>query len=402
MLPSILTRAAKSLGLIFASSFVVTSTIGPAAASPAMNGLASNTPMPVSAVVGPPLHGPLRPMPAYRNATNVHYAPMPDSQIDAHISPLLPPRERALMRSIMLQLPNDERYNVVYTDLQNVMHVNDPKLLQFVRVYHADPQDPGIGVGNDGSRTVLAPLPKPLAYSCSNPPGDTNGGFREIFSTCGTPYALGHAYLPCKANNQIFLNNPGNEVPYIYEGGFSGSGDPIDGGMQYSYAYDNWAIFMAGDHGQSGINPRYQCNQTVSMEFYVASPTLLAVDVSGYVGGVYQNYTETYQVQSFTGWSPKCPGCIVKRITSLAQNGFGFPNLSTGSYIGIDVNNNPTVNWSNALVGYWNGQFPPRYNVTSWTGLYTGGYKNYPNDGSKVRVIFYNPANEIDGIWLHS
>lgn len=366
-------------------------------------GLVSGSPAFAASVSGPTNHKVSGPIPNYRDASSVQLAPIPDSQIDLHISRALPLRERQLMHSVMMQILPTTRYNVVYYDLQGIVHVNDPNLLRSVKTYQRSPVDARIGIAADGSTIPLssgvAPSTSP-AYSCTQPPGSFSGGFRAVYSVCNVPYALSYVYLPCKSSGDIFLNYPANEAAYAYEGGFSSTGDAVDAGMQHNWYSDNWAIFFNGDHGIATFNPRFQCNETVPIEFYPASPTLLAVDSTGYTSSGYGTVTETYAVSQLAGWSPQCSRCVVKRITSLAQK--GFLNLSDGSYNGIDLNGNPVVRWSNSYVGFWQGKYPVKYSIYSWTGNYTGSYFNYPNDSTKVRVIYSNPGNETDGIWLHS
>ena len=61
----------------------------------------------------------------------------------------------------------------------------------------------------------------------------------------------------------------------------------------------------------------------------------------------------------------------------------------------------PQVYWSNACVGFWTGR-SAAYNAYSWTSAYAGGFRTYPNDSSRMFVIFYDHADEVDGIDLHS
>ncbi len=146
---------------------------------------------------------------------------------------------------------------------------------------------------------------------------------------------------------------------------------------------------------------RYQCNQTVRMEYYPVNSQMVAIDATGYTtNGTFMNITQTYGVKTTDGWSPYCQACVVKRVVSLAQN--GFLNFADGSYAGIDVYSNPLVGWSNSYVGYWNGQMPARYNVDVWSNSYTGGYYSYPADSSRIIVRYVNGGVETDGIDYHS
>jgi len=138
------------------------------------------------------------------------------------------------------------------------------------------------------------------------------------------------------------------------------------------------------------------------MEFYPVNLQMVAVDASGYTTSRgFQNITQTYGLNSSDGWSPYCQACVVKRVTSLAQN--GFLNFRDGSWAGINTNTNPVIAWSNSYLGYWNGQTPARYNVSTWGNINTGGYYNYPSgDPSRILVNFINGGNETDGIYYHS
>lgn len=359
---------------------------------------------PAPGLVPQPHVGPSHSAPPYRDATGVTRAPVTDAQIDQHISSALPPEDRAVIHGVMLQLPYNERYNVIYYATNGKIYANEPALLRGAKVYQPTAGNPRIGVAADGTRVTLAPTQSvpSASYNCASPPNsNSTGAYRGVYSICSTPYDLSQAYLPCRSEGEINLVYPNNEVVYEYLGGFSSSGNAIDAGMQHSWTYDNWTLFVRGSRGQLSNPTRYQCNQTVSMEFYPASPTLVAGDVSGYTtSGSYLNVTQTYQVQPSEFWSPSCKYCLVKRITSLAQS--GFLNFKDGSYAGIDIYTNPRIAWLNSLVGYWNGQYPARFNVQTWSNTYTGAYYSYPsNDPSRIIVNFVNGGNETDGIYLH-
>ncbi|MBC5799912.1 MAG: hypothetical protein GIW94_08070 [Candidatus Eremiobacteraeota bacterium] len=343
-------------------------------------------------------------VPPYRAVPDISLPPISDSQIDQHISQALPQGERALMRTIMLQLPENKRYDVIYYALDGTVHANYPALLKTTVVYQPSKFDYRQGIGSDGSSIVLAPttsIPKAL-YSCSNVPQSTStGGYREVASVCNTPYEFTHVFLPCNSNNEIYLHYPLSEGVYIYGGGFSGNGNAVDAGMQFSNTYDDWALFVSVNKHQVSNYTRFQCNQTVSLEFYPLSSQTLVLYGTGYTdSGQFMQISQTYAVSASQGWSDSCGGCVVKRVTSLAQN--NFLNFKDGSFAGIDVYANPLIAWSNSLVGYWNGRYPPLYNAATWTNYYTGGYYSYPsNDPSRVIVNFVNGGQETDGLFYH-
>jgi len=343
------------------------------------------------------------PIPAYRDARGLHLPPITDGQIDAHISPTLSPADRAVIRNVMLQLPDDHRYNVIYYALDGKVYANNPALLKTVKAYLPSFSDQRTGVARDGSTIPLAPMAtvRPNAYNCAAPPGSYTGGFREVYSRCNTPYDLATVYLPCASNGDIHFSYPNSETAYIYMGGFSGAGYAIDAGMQFSNKYNDWALFIRQGLKQNSNYTRYQCNQTIQLEFHPVSTTLLADDVLGYQdNGSFLRITQTFDVPASEFWSPSCPSCIVKRVSSLAQN--GFLNVTDGSYVGIDVYTNPLIAWANADVGYWTGTYPARYNLFRWTSAYTGGYQSYPADPSRIIVRFFDSGQETDGIYLHS
>ncbi len=347
----------------------------------------------------------MRSAPPYRVVpTFFRLPPISDADVDGHISRALPANERKLMRAIMLQLPPHERYNVIYHAVDGTLHANKPALLDDVRVYQPSAGDSRKGVSVSGDTITLAPtmsIPASI-YNCRNVPQSTStGGYREVASICGTPYDYSGVYLPCRTTGDIYLHYPNNEGPYIYLGGFSTNGNAIDAGLQYGYKYDDWALFVRGSYGQVSNFTRFQCNQRITMEFYPVNLQMVAVDASGYTTSRgFQNITQTYGLNSSDGWSPYCQACVVKRVTSLAQN--GFLNFRDGSWAGINTNTNPVIAWSNSYLGYWNGQTPARYNVSTWGNINTGGYYNYPSgDPSRILVNFINGGNETDGIYYH-
>src|SRR5579864_8131684 len=62
-----------------------------------------------------------------------------DPTILSHISPALPPSERAFMYGVLAKLPPRFRWNVYDLERDGTVHVNDPALLPNVRVVRAVP-----------------------------------------------------------------------------------------------------------------------------------------------------------------------------------------------------------------------------------------------------------------------
>ena len=213
--------------------------------------------------------------------------------------------------------------------------------------------------------------------------------------------------VPC---NSASMNN--GDTPYVYTGGWGDSGDAVDAGYQFSPT-NNWLTAFVKEQGQGQMNVmpnvNYVCGQEQLYTFSSGSGQIgLSVGGETSTGG----YTGSYiyiSVNDLDNWSGTCTGCVVKRMTSIAQ---ASEDLSDGSTFGATAGVQPSIYWSGSYVGI--GTIDPCYESMApycesrsadWSAdwsAYFGGDQDYPDDGTKVLVNQIDDDTEYDGITLHS
>lgn len=202
--------------------------------------------------------------------------------------------------------------------------------------------------------------------------------------------------IPCGPSN---IPTVGVETGNVYSGGWSPSGNSVDGGFQYSPTYDNWALFVK-EQGQNQVDAstaRYDCGQDIFLQFYPSSPGNVTAAANGYVSGVLQQLSVTAAATS--DWTPEGTNVVLKRMTTIAQTTQTF---NDGTYFEYDlINAVPMAHWYNSRLGYYSDSslsWPDQV----WDAASTGGYQSWPDDSTRIIVNYVNSSEETDGLDLHS
>jgi hypothetical protein len=107
------------------------------------------------------------------------------------------------------------------------------------------------------------------------------------------------------------------------------------------------------------------------------------------------------------GVTTACSRCSVSQVTSIAQNGIITYGLD-GSYFGVDLNGNDTIQWLQVAFGEWSSACAPGASVCPFVSsanpfVYYGGPQYYPNEDisqSNVAPTGYGPYETYSGIDL--
>ncbi len=244
----------------------------------------------------------------------------------------------------------------------------------------------------------------PYDYHGGLNPG--TGPYRRVYST-NKPYSSSVNYAFEAAQVSITCNNGPialHDQGYEYMGGWgAGNGYAIDAGLAYDLnqpqgstdAYTPFIKINGGGIQSQGYTFLYSSpsQHNPGGNFHIpcsSGPAALGYTVQaafdafgnkiGYqqvvsaavpFAGTYEGYVVV--VAGFAdndgGFSPACTGCVLKRMTSIAQ---GSQNLNSGSTF--------KAAWSNAQIECG---FDPTcglgdYNLTNWTSTVTQGCQEYP------------------------
>lgn len=325
-------------------------------------------------------------------------APIPDGDIDRHIDATMPPDDRAVIRKIMLRLAPTQRQNVIYYALNGRIYSNRLELLAYAKDYHRIPGTRNQYLTEHGSVAMQEFGPKPTDFSLGaspilgTPPGNGNSGpFRRVYSRPGYSVSNASVYVPCY-NYNIHVGNSGN----VYTGGWSNYGAAADAGFELNTFGGYYTAFMLTSSWKAS-NIRFGCGQNLGMTFFVLDPGDLELAASGYdIYGTYGTATIVSQVPSNEGWTIQGTGCVLKRMTTIAQRS---QNFYDGEYYVVNSNLQPLAYWSNATLEYYSNAYQ-QYILVGWNQTSTGGFQDWPADQSKIRVIYVNQGTEYDGIYL--
>jgi hypothetical protein len=224
----------------------------------------------------------------------------------------------------------------------------------------------------------------------------------------------------------------------IYFGGWGSIGYSVDAGLQHTLPVsgaDQYQMFIslsgqylnsASDFYHNNPFPHIPCGTQTTMHFGVFQDSngylMLELTASNYA----MAYEDTLNSLGPWGWTPVCTGCVLKRMTSIAQ---APEDLSDGSSFGpvtwqssnviCDVGSQGCTVQGNQVAA--SQGFPEPYNASPWSYPVIGGCMEYPqwnptgapppypsdcsgqpNNGQTyaVRVNWQDAANETDQITL--
>ncbi len=381
-----------------------------------------------------------------------HPAPQPvlDANIPASITnTALSPSDRNTLISAMRAMKPEHRENVTLVLPNGRLITNKSSVRSYVA--KPVPGKPGVYLDEQGHeftvkedkkpRTsfVRGDAPRAVAYepyrlsdvlAAADPP-DTDGGntgpFHRVFTSNGYSAGKVDVELPCNSGN-LRPSETGN----VYIGGWGAVSSSVDAGLfhgsDFSSANDVFDLLFKEAHGSSpGIlaqttvvnwYDRFQCSQTVTMEMYPSGsytdPTTggnynyLILNIQGYdSAGNFSNYS--WNLLTPVGeWNQDGSGDIIKRMTTVAQQG---PTASDGSYWGYNPGASPPepmFHWINTNVGTpgnyhpWTASDASLNSSQDWVGYDASGYSIDPSG-----YIFQNiPTGDEnveswEGIFLH-
>ncbi|MBV8299990.1 MAG: hypothetical protein JO083_10655 [Candidatus Eremiobacteraeota bacterium] len=276
---------------------------------------------------------------------------------------------------------------------------------------------------------------------------NTSGPYRRIYTSpnrfeTGTTWAsnLGEnatAQLPPCGSARYAAGT--RDAGYVYMGGWGSFGASVDAGVYHMLPVNGQDVYQEFmninghflqtyediEQHTTGF-PTFNCGTVVSLNFTTGSSadgTTLTILLG--VNGIYIGYLDNLNTLSSFGWSQVCQGCVLKRMTSIAQpsqdlkNGDKFgPVLWNSATVICDVGSQGCTLQANAT-GAAEG-FSEPYNASPWKVPIIGGCMEwpqwsatgypppYPSDcsgspsGAPIQVNFSDTANEIDTIALPS
>ena len=131
---------------------------------------------------------------------------------------------------------------------------------------------------------------------------------------------------------------------------------------------------------------RFIPDEEDNLKFYVPSDNNVAIawTATPYPTGTRTQRTMVFAEAAGYGWNASGAGCIMKRMTSIAQ---APEDLLSGSYI-------KNIRWYSCLIG------SSSTSNRAWAAADVGGYQSYPSGSPKVSVAYVGPAEETDSIDL--
>jgi hypothetical protein len=203
-------------------------------------------------------------------------------------------------------------------------------------------------------------------------PNSGTGPYRRLYTypnfdqnRYGLASIAANVSVQCNAGNILNLTPPAGPTPtpksagHSFFGGWSMSDQALDAGLIYNKginagSQDDYSPFFAiqgysgyqGDEysGSSRVNWHIPCSDNAAfMSFYVDAPTFnfnATIElVTRYTywdpgAGAWRQINLIFQTyrqfiggdDNWQGWSPSCYGCVLKRVTSIAQTGDDFNN----------------------------------------------------------------------------
>jgi hypothetical protein len=383
----------------------------------------------------------------------VNAAVLSPETIDRNISSDIVGNERTIMRNLLRSAPpslrwriaNDTKSNLYvsyYSSKTKQVYVNRSDIRNQLVAY----KSLGEGLYADPSgHTVIAPpldVRPNLRASSGMRQAQNNvsvgvdhgsGPYRRVYSLPndwidqGSFEMWSALHIPCNAAH--YARTTG-EAGYAYLGGWGSNGVAIDAGVfntKLTNGQDQYQMFVRSDGtwlgpGIPGVDKAvlasWPCGFNMSMNFYTSEPVTdangninsngsLWLSTSPYPmpalnpGDAAPIYLVIWDEPSRGGWDPECSGCILKRMTTIAQNTYEDLNENT-SFEG--------VSWSNTQIttGTDDTTFSQQYawGCMEWpqweaTGINPGlgDCKSSPQSAA-VQVQWSSFATETDSIYL--
>jgi hypothetical protein len=293
-----------------------------------------------------------------------------DSDIDRFIDPTITGSDRVFAKTFMRWMPKNWRGDFVYISSGGRVLSNRPEIRDsMARVRMTLP--------GEARSTSIRP-----ATSCYAPAGGgTTGPYLREYSNCGVTAVTAYVTIPC--NDAVLGSNEGG---FVYSGEFGESSGAVDAGLVYTNLgaiepfmnpFPTASNVMWTNQGQ-----RYQCGGDLELiyapyppnyaQLYLVTgipsplpaspqstpPPSTSLNDAAWV--LFDKPSADFSDPGIdsTGDSTDCMGCVVKRMTSIGQNGGqnGFDGSCFGACLGPS---DASIIWGPVVMGH----------VTSCSGL---------------------------------
>jgi len=187
---------------------------------------------------------------------------VPTNMINANIDSSIVGAERSLIASIMAELPEDRRENVVYFTTDGRIFANHQLLKAGSRSYkvtnnsYYDDSGRLRAVPGMGPKPVIfdnrKPNPLVARPQFGTPDGSTSGNtgaYRRVYAQPNFGNDTASFNVPCGTTRMAMSS----DAPYIYGGGWGNNGYAIDAGFQLGYDGRLTAFVKSGPGGQMNL-----------------------------------------------------------------------------------------------------------------------------------------------------
>ena len=226
-----------------------------------------------------------------------------------------------MIQSVLASLPASDRAQVLFVDRSKGWYAN----FSYIR------PNPQASAGIQAALETLEAKHRSIFSACERD-GDS-GSFWRVSSRPGFTRLESRLTLPRKP--EVRMAHLG-DVAFIYTGGWGVQGGSVDAGFQYSTTFDNWTLFVSAEKvGFAGFPAtRFAAGQTVQLKFYIPQGHRIAINAVGRgANGEALNQTLVVDLPQGFEWRSDGKGIILKRVTSIAQQGKN--NLSGSRLLGV-------------------------------------------------------------------
>jgi hypothetical protein len=215
--------------------------------------------------------------------------------------------------------------------------------------------DPGVNPDTGPYYRVYSPIPKD-----ADAPG----------------FSYAEATVTLQDSAHITLNPDSKSTAFIYLGGWGGktTGGAADAGFMYNRVKKDWSPFIAYRTPKGtkflASTLRYKAGTQAKISFSVPKDNALSLRWEGVPTDKANVTSGTIEVNMWSGygWRADGRGCVLKRVTSIAQDP---ENLESGE-------THTDAGWQDMRIG------TSADDAVAWTEEQTGGRQSYPEDGQKV------------------
>jgi hypothetical protein len=287
----------------------------------------------------------------------VNNSPNADSNdMNAWIDPSIQGQERTIIANALRTLPETWRDNVVLLSEDGNYYVNKLSLRGAFK--KATPVSEGLYAMEDGT-LLVAPQNQETESGSGLSSQQTStcrdvgsGPYRKIATQPGVfnnlvplaQFGYSKATVSLPAISNVGTKNPTLEEGHLYLGGTSSTGKEVDAGVQFfinaDYPNGGWSAFARS--GGYSYGPVMEPGTSLTMEFLVNADDQATLRLTGTKSTNPNNTNSLTFIHPVPGMLVSGAGNVLKRITSIAQN--GGQNFESGAFL-------RGVTWSGATLG---------------------------------------------------